>query len=515
MNRPGWNLLTGTLARYVLLAVNIILGVLLMPFTVQHLGKAEYGLWMLAASFTAYLQLLDLGYGNGLVRQVAHADARQDEQEMNVILSTFFVVYTGIGIVALSAVGVLAAFMVPRFPGLSPAEVRTAQIVLTILGARIAVAFPMGVFGAVTTARQRFALTTWIAVGIALLQGLATYVVLSLGYSLIVLVSVTTAIGVSSYIAYAAAAVATFPAMRLSPSRFSIQQVREVTAFSVYIFLISIAVHIGTNLDNVIVGAYVGTAAVAVYTVALRLAEYQRQMCGQFSAFLFPLIVRLDASHDTPALRATMVDGTRLALGLVGGVTICLLTLGNPLVHAWMGPDFSESVVPLYVLALGGLVMVAQGPSGSLLLAAGRHRFVAGASVLEILLNVLLSLALVKPLGLVGVALGTVLPYAVLNLFLIVPMACRQVGLATGGFVREVLTPTAIASIPALALAMLLRSVNHPGSLLEVVLHGALIGSTYVLAFGVIGLRAQDRARYVDSLKQMTVRLPAARPATL
>ena len=51
---------------------------------------------MLAASMTAYLQLLDLGYGNGLVRQVTQADARGDEEEMNEILSTFLVVYSAI-----------------------------------------------------------------------------------------------------------------------------------------------------------------------------------------------------------------------------------------------------------------------------------------------------------------------------------------------------------------------------------------------------------------------------------
>src|SRR5215470_6396587 len=82
MKRPAWNLLTGTLTRYLLLFVNIVIGAFLMPFTIHHLGKAQYGLWMLAASMTAYLQLLDLGYGNGLVRQVTQADARGDEEEM-------------------------------------------------------------------------------------------------------------------------------------------------------------------------------------------------------------------------------------------------------------------------------------------------------------------------------------------------------------------------------------------------------------------------------------------------
>lgn len=46
------NLLAGTITKYVLLAVSLGTGVFLMPFTVRHLGKAQYGLWMLVASVT-------------------------------------------------------------------------------------------------------------------------------------------------------------------------------------------------------------------------------------------------------------------------------------------------------------------------------------------------------------------------------------------------------------------------------------------------------------------------------
>src|SRR3954467_9325430 len=127
MKRPVLNLLTGTLTRYALLFVNIAIGIFLMPFTMHHLGKAQYGLWMLVTSLTGYLQLLDLGYGNGLVRQVTHADARGDNDGMNAALSTFLFVYLGIGAVAFGAVVILASFALPRFPNLSPDEAHTAR----------------------------------------------------------------------------------------------------------------------------------------------------------------------------------------------------------------------------------------------------------------------------------------------------------------------------------------------------------------------------------------------------
>src|SRR4051812_12681115 len=197
------NLLTGTATKYALLAVNVGLGIFLMPFTVHHLGTAQYGLWMLVASMTYYFQLLDLGYGSGILRHVADADARQDVDLVNRILSTFVVVYSAIGVAAVIGVAGIILFALPRFPNLPASEVPRAQLLLALLGLRIAIGFPMTVFGAATTARQRFALNNVVAIAVALVNGLVTYVVLAAGFGLVALVTGTTAVSLASYVAYA------------------------------------------------------------------------------------------------------------------------------------------------------------------------------------------------------------------------------------------------------------------------------------------------------------------------
>ena len=353
-----------------------------------------------------------------------------------------------------------------------------------------------------TTARQRFALTGQIAIVLTLLQGLATYLVLRAGHGLVPLVAATTMVGVAGYGAYGAAARATFPGMRLSPRRFSRRQVREVTSFSLYLFLISIAIHVAASVDNLVIGAYLGTSAIAVYTVAVRLVEYQRQLCGQFSGFLFPLVVRFDATRDLQALRTTLLDGTRIALGLVTCVTLGLLAFGEDLVRLWMGSGFSEAILPLYILAIAGAVMVVQGPAGTILLGAGRHRLVAVASLFEIALNVAFSIALVSRFGLAGVAVGTLLPYAILNLAVLIPAACRAVDLRVSAFAAAVAGPALVAAAPAAALAALFRSAAFSASLPGLATASVAVGLTYLSAFLWLGLRAPDRARYLSSLRR-------------
>src|SRR4051794_16022702 len=404
---PVWNLMTGTATKYVLLAVNLALGIVLMPFTVRHLGTSEYGLWMLVASLTSYFQLLDLGYGSGLVRHVAEADARGDIPRINRLLSTFAAVYGALGLIAAAGIATLIALVVPRFPHLSPAQIRTGQLVLAILGMRMAIGFPMTVFGAATTARQRFALNNTVAIAVALVNGAVTYLVLSSGFGLLTLVGSTAGVGLASYAAYIWTARRAFPELRLSLSSFDRALVYDVTTFSAYLFIIDVAVQIGFNLDNVVVGAALGTSAVAVYAVVLRLADYQRQLASQFNGLLFPIAVRLGAGNQAAALESMLVDGTRIALVLVTGVTVCAIGFARPLLAVWMGPSFETGAVPFYILAVTGIVLVGHGPLGNILLGTGRHRLVAFVALGEALANVALSVLLVRRYGMLGVAIGT------------------------------------------------------------------------------------------------------------
>ena len=503
MTSPLRDLMSGTATKYVLLAVNIGLGVVLMPFTVRHLGTSEYGLWILVASLTYYFQLLDLGYGSGLVKHVADADARGDVDGVNKILSTFVVVYAGLGLAAgIGTIG-LMLLAVPRFPHLTPEEVHRGQLVLAMIGVRTAIGFPMTVFGAASTARQRFALNNTVAIAVALVNGAMTYAVLAAGYGLLTLVAGTTVVGLASYGAYAWTARRAFPQLRIRPSSFSRGLVRDVTTFSVYLFIIDLAIQIGFNLDNVVVGAALGTSAVAIYAVTLRLADYQRQLCNQFNGFLFPIVVRLRAAGSEGALQTVLIEGTRIALVLVTGATIGVIGFGRPLLIRWMGPAFEAGAVPLYVLALAGVVLVGQGPLGNILLGTGRHRLVAWVSLGEALANLALSVVLVRRFGLLGVAIGTAVPIAIANLGILLPAACRQVQVPLTTFLRQVLPAPLAGAVPAIAACEALRFFYPPTSLVAILSEGGVVSLVYLAAVCLFGLDSGLRARYVSYARSL------------
>lgn len=59
--------------------VNILYGVLSVPFLIGYFGKEEYGLIGLALSVNVYMQLLDMGMTNSNVRFFSEYIAKDDK----------------------------------------------------------------------------------------------------------------------------------------------------------------------------------------------------------------------------------------------------------------------------------------------------------------------------------------------------------------------------------------------------------------------------------------------------
>ena len=86
--------------RYLAIIAETMLGLVMLPFNLTHLGTAEYGLWVLLGSITVHFSVLDLGYGGALVKFMAQYRAHRNARAINEIASTLFVVFSIVGLVA-------------------------------------------------------------------------------------------------------------------------------------------------------------------------------------------------------------------------------------------------------------------------------------------------------------------------------------------------------------------------------------------------------------------------------
>jgi O-antigen/teichoic acid export membrane protein len=491
--------------RYLAIMVETAVGLVMLPFNLAHLGAVQYGLWVLLGSITVHFSVLDLGYTGALVKFMAQYRAHRNARALNEIASTLFFVFAGMGILAY-AVAAGVAFNLDRVFELTPAQAETGKWILLLIGLPVALNFPFSVYGGVVCGFQRYDVNNKVSLVSSVTVAAVNAAVLLAGYGLVALVAATTVLRVIVYFVYRMNAHRIFPELRIHLSLFRRDRLREVTGFSVYSSIIDWANKLNYQLDELVIGAFIGPAAVAVWAPAERIISGTQRLTNQLNDVLFPLIVDSDASQQNDRLQQILLQGTRLSLAMVVPIAAALMLLADPLLHAWLrGRDMAiiAGAIPVVqILAIAVAIRVGAATGTTVLKGAGKHRMLAFVNLGTGLVNVLLSTALIGPFGLVGVAVGTLIPIAASTGFILYPAACRRVGLPLGRALAHSVLP-ALWPAFVLGLALAVTRLISSGTLLAVVLQAAGGGVLYLVLFFVVAIGRHDRAFYTAKAMEL------------
>ncbi len=497
---------------YLVTGTELLLGIFMLPFNVAHLGQSAYGLWILVASVTVYFSMLDLGYGVANVRFAAKYRAQGDATALNEIASTMFCMFSGVGIVAFLLAIVIALNLERIFP-LTGEQTRIGQTVLLFISAYVALGFPFSVFGGIVNGFQRQYLNGVVAFVTAIVVAGVNVIVLLSGYGLAELVAATTAVRILSYFAYALNAYRVFPALRIRPSFFRRERLREITGFSVFILIIDLANKLNYSTDAIVIGAFMGTSAVAIWAVAQRLIEIVQRITDQLNAVLFPVVVDSSTVQRTDRLQKILVQGTRLSLAMVVPLATVLGLTARSLVMVWVGPAFAESVNVIYILSFVVALRVGNATSSVILKGSDLHKFLAFSNISMAVGNLVLSVLLVRSYGLIGVAVGTLIPMIVISMFVVFPRACRRVQLPVLTVVRKSVWP---ATWPAIVMGgfVLLTRGNIQGSWSLMIVQSLVAALIYAGLFLLFAISRNERDWYFNKVKEVFKRSPVASAPT-
>lgn len=495
---------------YLVTFVELVLGVFMLPFNTSHLGQSAYGLWVLAASITFYFSMLNLGYGNALVKYVAQFRAHRDASGLNQIVSTMFFVFTGIGLIAYALAAVIALNLQNLF-NVRPDQVATGRTVLLVISAYIALGFPFSVFGAIMNGFQRKYLNGVIGMATSIVVAIVNVVVLLLGYGLVELVVATTAVRILSYFGYRLNAYRVFPALQVRTRHLRLSRLKELTGFSAYMLLIDLANKLNYATDTVVIGIFMSTAAVAIWAVAQRLIELTQRLTDQLNGALFPVVVDSATLGNLDRLKVVLLQGTRLSLAMVLPIATVLGLLAEPVVLLWVGPAFIASVPVIHILAAVVTFRVGNATATTLLKGAGQHRLLALSNLIIGISNLVLSVSLVGKFGLQGVAVGTLIPLSLMSIFVLFPAACRRAGIPLGEAIASGVWP---AIWPAVCMGVFLalsRKFFAPG-FISIAVQAVSAGLIYALLFLAVAIGRTERNWYLAKIRQVIglQRLPAA-----
>ena len=247
----------GAALNYVVILLNSLVGLLYTPYMLQMMGQSEYGLYSLVASVISYLTVLDLGLGNAVIRYTAKFRAEGKLTEQYEMFGMFFILYIGIGVVALVA-GSALYFNVDTMFGdtMSALELAKARIMMLLLIFNLAFTFPMSIFGSIITAYERFVFPKIINISRIVLNTVVMVCLLKMGYKAVSMVVVQTLFNVLTLIINYLYCKKQLQ-IKMYFKKFKWDFLREVAIYSFWIFLNVIMDRIYWSTGQFVLGAMV------------------------------------------------------------------------------------------------------------------------------------------------------------------------------------------------------------------------------------------------------------------
>jgi O-antigen/teichoic acid export membrane protein len=460
----------GTAVNYVGRVINLGVWFVLTPIIFSHLGKTQFGLWALVASFVAYGSLADVGIAAALAKYVAEYRARGDNETASELIATALWLYCGLGIAVLALSAVFAPF-VNLLINVPAHEHAAASWIVVLTGVGVAVQLPSNCAISVLRGLNRYDLMNLIGSLAMLTLGAGIAVVLLVAHGKAVAITALTAPVTLLWLVPTIWLVhRTAPELRFGFRGARRHHARRVLLFSSALFGIQVAQAVKLQSDEVVIGAALPVRFVSPYSVARKLSTLPGQLTNQFVLVLMPLASRLHVEGDAAMLREIYLSGIRLTIALFALVGAALIVFAKPFLLAWT-PGAASSADIVVLLTLAALLEAVMSPVSQALQGMARHRPLVIFALGSAALNLALSIALVGPLGVRGVAIGTLVATCV-EAAVTLPFGARVLGVGTRSVVRGVLVPGLLPLIPAVVALVAIHSLLAPSTIVTIALSG-------------------------------------------
>lgn len=397
----------GAALNYVIIALNTVVGLLYTPYMLRMLGQNEYGLYSLVSSVIAYLTLLDFGFGNAIVRYTAkfRAEGKTDQQWR--LFGMFVIVYSIIGFVAFCGGMVLYFNTDAMFDrAMTPDELSQAQVMMLLLTLNLALTFPLSVFGSIITAYENFVFQRCVNILRILLSTGVMIALLAVGFKAVALVVVQSVFSIGVLLVnwwYCRRKLH----IRVIFGKFDFRFLREIGTYSFWIFLNAIMDRIYWGTGQFVLGAVAGTAAVAVFSVAIILQQMYLTFSVSISSVLLPKVTAMSVSDDSgKSISDLFIRTGRFQCIVLAMVLSGFIVFGRGFISLWAGSGYSLAYTVTVMFFAALFVPLIQN-TGIVILQARNHMKFRSLLYLGISLASLgLQIWLAGRMGVIGCAIA-------------------------------------------------------------------------------------------------------------
>lgn len=474
---------------------NVVISFVMMPFLVSHLGLRDYGFWSLVGSIIGFYGFLDFGLSSAVSRFYAQAKGQNDHKSLGGILSTSFFSFSAIAILALLATLSVALGFWVRME--NHQEALQLCIAIILLGSSVALEFPFRSYMGLLYANLNHSCVSMVNVFALLLRSALIFVLLPRLTSLITLASIVFAISILRQFLFLF--FLRKEPFSLLPQLSLITKVHFDLIFrhSAYSFINQLANMLRLRLDSIVISSFLGVSLVGVYAIAAQLINYTIQFIMSLVAVGAPLFSRYQGAGRESDIEPRLYFLMRISSIFSMFILVNTILFGNAFLIRWLGEDFTQAYPSLVILMSAFYFEMIQYPAINMLVGLSRHNALAKLGLLEGAINLGLSLLLAPKFGLIGVALGTSIPLALLRILWLPKIVVKNSQTRLKDYYALLFSASAKNALiisPMIALNYFFSPISYINIAAMITL-GALI---YFPITYLISLRSDERKQFIE-----------------
>lgn len=490
-NQVKW----GAVLSYILIIINAIYGFVITPYILSSIGDAEYGVYKTISSLSSSLLVLDLGLGGTVMRYTAKYRSENRDDKIGSFVSMAFA--EGAIIIAVLAIicSVIYIFIPSVYAkGLTPAEVDLAEILFLILAINIGLHIIENLMNGIISGHNKFIFANGLKLLRILWRMVLIFVLLKFIKSAVVLALIdfilTLIVIIVEYIFIRRSLNVK---IKLSFKNWNMKVFTESFKYTILLFLTSIAAQINNNLDNVVIGAILGSGAVAVYSIGLLIFGMFEHLSTAISGIMLPTVTNVLKQEDSSnKIQSLIIQVGRIQFMLLGAALIGFSVIGDDFIKLWLGDGYNEVYIITLILMIPSLLELCVNVCLSVLRAKNMLGFRTGVLFSVTIMNAIVTVVGVNLWGYFAAAVGTALSFIIgsviiMNMYYYKKLSFNMIKIYLGIFKR--IWPCLLIS----GAALILSSKFIYGSWIAFVINVLIFGIVYIFTLIVYGMNREEK----------------------
>jgi O-antigen/teichoic acid export membrane protein len=234
----------------------------------------------------------------------------------------------------------------------------------------------------------------------------------------------------------------------------------QMGKLSSHALMINFSIIVSHKIDSFVIASFLPMSAVGIYEIVFRFLGIAVQICLKLNAGLYPLFAELASSQNKEKAAQLFLRMSSLLYCIAAAIITVVVLHYHDLFALFSANKVPvEPTIPILIVAVPTLLSgILQMPANAWLFTWGYQKHLTITSVIAAIANLTLSLLLVKPLGILGVALGTLVPQLVQHQLGQIRTTCLHLNISLQNYLKQV----HVAIILPILTCIVWTAVWHP-----------------------------------------------------